>query len=64
MFAGKDELEGTVVLVGRDGVWKITIEFDDGRVVESNVSFATQDDAQRAMDAYCETIGARQYKVN
>lgn len=47
-------VEATGVLVKRDDGWRCRFEFDDGTVCEQvDPPFATQAEAQRAMDLWC-----------
>lgn len=65
MFAKPGEVEGTAVLTKRVDGWRIQFHMDDGTITEQdNPPFATQQEAQAALDAYCAKVGIRQYAKN
>lgn len=65
MFAKPGEVEVTALLVRRADGWRIQFEFEDGMIAEQdNPPFATQADAQAALDTYCKQTGIRRFAVN
>lgn len=60
MFAKDNEVEATAMLVKRADGWRIQFHFDNGVVTEQdNPPFATEAEAQSALDAYIEQTGMR-----
>lgn len=52
-------VEATTILVKRADGWRVRLEFDDGTVCEQEQPpFATKEEAQRALDLWCEKNGA------
>lgn len=48
-------VEATCVLVKRSDGWRVRFEFDDGTICEQDQPpFATKEEAQRALDLWCQ----------